>query len=261
MRGPARLRRLQGPRGQARAHGRADPHLAHHRLAPTAGRRSSAVTIAQLDAAWKAGRRAPRRPSRATPCWSRWASTRSTSSYEGEGVRPAGLRRRRRRGDRRGLGGDVHRADPRPGDRARARAATSARCPPEWHRTAEVLKARPGAASPRRSPRTRRASSRSSTAPRRSPATPAPRSAPSTPSASRATRSSACPTFDDEDCIACEQCVAVCPGLAITLVDFRKGPRRGRGHDPLRVPATRSRRATRSRCSTRGAGARATSRS
>jgi len=27
---------------------------------------------------------------------------------------------------------------------------------------------------------------------------------------------------DDEDCIGCGQCVAVCPGLAITLVDYRK---------------------------------------
>ncbi len=28
--------------------------------------------------------------------------------------------------------------------------------------------------------------------------------------------------FDEKNCIACERCVAVCPGLAITLVDFRK---------------------------------------
>ena len=30
------------------------------------------------------------------------------------------------------------------------------------------------------------------------------------------------PTFNEKDCIACEQCVAVCPGLAITLVDYRR---------------------------------------
>lgn len=30
-----------------------------------------------------------------------------------------------------------------------------------------------------------------------------------------------CPT-DGKNCIACERCVAICPGLAITLVDFRK---------------------------------------
>jgi bacterioferritin-associated ferredoxin len=31
------------------------------------------------------------------------------------------------------------------------------------------------------------------------------------------------PTFNEKDCIACEQCVAVCPGLAITLLDYRRG--------------------------------------
>lgn len=29
---------------------------------------------------------------------------------------------------------------------------------------------------------------------------------------------------DDKTCIACERCVAICPGLAITVVDFRKDP-------------------------------------
>ncbi|MCB2202988.1 FAD-dependent oxidoreductase [bacterium] len=28
--------------------------------------------------------------------------------------------------------------------------------------------------------------------------------------------------LDDKNCIACERCVAICPGLAITLVDFRR---------------------------------------
>ncbi len=32
-----------------------------------------------------------------------------------------------------------------------------------------------------------------------------------------------CP-IDEEICVGCERCVAVCPGLAITLVDFRKDP-------------------------------------
>lgn len=31
-------------------------------------------------------------------------------------------------------------------------------------------------------------------------------------------------TYDDKNCIACERCVAICPGLAITLVDFRSDP-------------------------------------
>ena len=32
-------------------------------------------------------------------------------------------------------------------------------------------------------------------------------------------------SFDGKNCIACERCVAICPGLAITLVDFRKDPK------------------------------------
>lgn len=32
-----------------------------------------------------------------------------------------------------------------------------------------------------------------------------------------------CPE-DPKDCIACERCVAICPGLAVTLVDFRQDP-------------------------------------
>ncbi len=31
-------------------------------------------------------------------------------------------------------------------------------------------------------------------------------------------------SLDGKNCIACERCVAICPGLAITLVDFRKDP-------------------------------------
>jgi NADPH-dependent 2,4-dienoyl-CoA reductase/sulfur reductase-like enzyme/Fe-S-cluster-containing hydrogenase component 2 len=30
--------------------------------------------------------------------------------------------------------------------------------------------------------------------------------------------------YDGKNCIGCERCVAICPGLAITLVDFRKNP-------------------------------------
>lgn len=40
-----------------------------------------------------------------------------------------------------------------------------------------------------------------------------------------------CPT-DDKNCIACERCVAICPGLAITLVDFRKDPQ----HPTVSIP-------------------------
>ncbi len=40
-----------------------------------------------------------------------------------------------------------------------------------------------------------------------------------------------CP-IDEKNCIACERCVAICPGLAITLVDFRKDPQ----HPIISIP-------------------------
>ncbi len=39
--------------------------------------------------------------------------------------------------------------------------------------------------------------------------------------------------LDGKNCIACERCVAICPGLAITLVDFRKDPERPTVSIPL----------------------------
>lgn len=38
---------------------------------------------------------------------------------------------------------------------------------------------------------------------------------------------------DDKNCIACERCVAICPGLAITLVDFRIDPEQALVSIPL----------------------------
>jgi NADPH-dependent 2,4-dienoyl-CoA reductase/sulfur reductase-like enzyme/Fe-S-cluster-containing hydrogenase component 2 len=43
-------------------------------------------------------------------------------------------------------------------------------------------------------------------------------------------------TLDGKNCIACERCVAVCPGLAITLVDFRKDPQHPTVSIPLEFP-------------------------
>jgi NADPH-dependent 2,4-dienoyl-CoA reductase/sulfur reductase-like enzyme/ferredoxin len=43
-------------------------------------------------------------------------------------------------------------------------------------------------------------------------------------------------TLDGQNCIACERCVAVCPGLAITLVDFRKDPQSPTVSIPLEFP-------------------------
>jgi NADPH-dependent 2,4-dienoyl-CoA reductase/sulfur reductase-like enzyme/ferredoxin len=39
--------------------------------------------------------------------------------------------------------------------------------------------------------------------------------------------------LDEKNCIACERCVAICPGLAVTLVDFRQDPERPTVSIPL----------------------------
>ena len=42
-------------------------------------------------------------------------------------------------------------------------------------------------------------------------------------------------TLGDESCAGCERCVTFCPGLAITLVDFRKEPDSPTVSIPLRI--------------------------
>jgi len=48
-------------------------------------------------------------------------------------------------------------------------------------------------------------------------------------------------SLDGKNCIACERCVAICPGLAITLVDFRKDPFNPIVSIPLEFPQDRVR--------------------
>ena len=43
-------------------------------------------------------------------------------------------------------------------------------------------------------------------------------------------------SLDGKKCIACERCVAICPGLAITLVDFREDPQHPIVSIPLEFP-------------------------
>jgi sarcosine oxidase, subunit alpha len=113
------------------------------------GRRGRVRHDRAVDAAFRRSP-APSAPSRATPCSSRSASTRSTSSPRKAQEFGMPCSRRRRGGDRRGVGRDVLRQDPRPRDRARA-GRDVGEVPAEWHRTAEVLKSKP-ARSPERPP-------------------------------------------------------------------------------------------------------------
>ncbi|HCF61232.1 MAG TPA: sulfurtransferase [Myxococcales bacterium] len=93
--------------------------------------------------------------------------------------------------------------------------------PAEWSRTAEVLKSRPGAVITEEIPEKNEGVY---------PVIHCSQEIPCNPCTSVCAKGSiriegddilGLPTFDGE-CIGCEKCVAICPGLAITLVDWRK---------------------------------------
>lgn len=95
--------------------------------------------------------------------------------------------------------------------------------PPEWHRTAEVLKSRPGATTARDIPDEMAGVFPVFHCEQEIPCNPCTSVCPKEAIHIEGEGLMGRPVYDtDEDCIACEQCVAVCPGLAITLVDFRK---------------------------------------
>jgi sarcosine oxidase, subunit alpha len=97
--------------------------------------------------------------------------------------------------------------------------------PPEWHKTAEVLKARPGMTIAEDIPEGDLGAF---------PVFHCAQEIPCNPCTSVCSKHAiriegddvmGLPEFVGNDCDACEKCVAICPGLAMTLVDFRKDPR------------------------------------
>ena len=94
--------------------------------------------------------------------------------------------------------------------------------PPEWHRTAEVLKSRPGATITEEIPETERGVFPVFHCSQEIPCNPCTSICPQGSILIEGGDILGVPTFNEKDCIACEQCVAVCPGLAITLVDYRR---------------------------------------
>ncbi len=94
--------------------------------------------------------------------------------------------------------------------------------PPEWHRTAEVLKSRPGATITEEIPEDEKGVFPIFHCSQEIPCNPCTSICPKGAIQIEGNDILGLPMFNEEDCIACEQCVAVCPGLAITLVDFRK---------------------------------------
>jgi NADPH-dependent 2,4-dienoyl-CoA reductase/sulfur reductase-like enzyme/Fe-S-cluster-containing hydrogenase component 2/bacterioferritin-associated ferredoxin len=94
--------------------------------------------------------------------------------------------------------------------------------PPEWHRTAEVLKSRPGATITEEIPADEQGVYPVFHCSQEIPCNPCTSICPQGSIVIEGTDILGLPTFNEKDCIACEQCVAVCPGLAITLVDYRR---------------------------------------
>jgi sarcosine oxidase, subunit alpha len=94
--------------------------------------------------------------------------------------------------------------------------------PPEWHRTADVLKSRPGLTLTEDLP-----DSKSGVFPifhcaQEIPCNPCTSICPNHAIVIEGDDVMGLPVFVGELCDGCEKCVAICPGLAITLVDYRK---------------------------------------
>ncbi|BDU77407.1 FAD-dependent oxidoreductase [Mesoterricola sediminis] len=105
---------------------------------------------------------------------------------------------------------------------AKALGRDAGEVPQEWHRTAEVLKSRPGATITEEIPEEERGVYPVFHCSQEIPCNPCTSICPQGSIQIEGGDILGVPTFNEADCIACEQCVAVCPGLAITLVDFRK---------------------------------------
>jgi len=95
--------------------------------------------------------------------------------------------------------------------------------PPEWHRTAEVLKSRPGAVVTEDIPETEEGVLPVLHCAQEIPCNPCISVCPQGCIVIEGEDIRGLPEYVGEGCTGCVQCVAVCPGLAITLVDYRQG--------------------------------------
>ena len=93
--------------------------------------------------------------------------------------------------------------------------------PPEWYRTAEVLKSRPGAVVTEDIPEAEEGVFPVLHCAQEIPCNPCTSICPQDCIVMEGDDIRALPEYVGEGCIGCERCVAICPGLAITLVDYR----------------------------------------
>jgi NADPH-dependent 2,4-dienoyl-CoA reductase/sulfur reductase-like enzyme/Fe-S-cluster-containing hydrogenase component 2/bacterioferritin-associated ferredoxin len=93
--------------------------------------------------------------------------------------------------------------------------------PPEWHRTAEVLKSKPGAVVTEDIPDTEEGIFPVLHCAQEIPCNPCTSVCPQGCITIQESDIRGLPEYTGEDCLGCEKCVAICPGLAITLVDYR----------------------------------------
>jgi len=93
--------------------------------------------------------------------------------------------------------------------------------PPEWHRTAEILKSRPGAVVTEDIPEGEDSVMPVLHCAQEIPCNPCTSVCPQGSIVIERDDIRGLPEYVGEGCIGCEKCVAVCPGLAITLVDYR----------------------------------------
>jgi Fe-S-cluster-containing hydrogenase component 2/bacterioferritin-associated ferredoxin len=94
--------------------------------------------------------------------------------------------------------------------------------PPEWHRTAEVLKSRPGTTVAEELPEARTGVFPVFHCAQEIPCNPCASICPNHSIRIEGDDVLGLPVFVGDECDGCEKCVAICPGLAITLLDFRK---------------------------------------
>jgi thioredoxin reductase/Fe-S-cluster-containing hydrogenase component 2/bacterioferritin-associated ferredoxin len=95
--------------------------------------------------------------------------------------------------------------------------------PPEWHRTAEILKSRPGAVVTEDIPEAEEGVFPVLHCAQEIPCNPCTSVCPQGCITIEADDIRGLPEYVGDECIGCEQCVAICPGLAITLVDYSNG--------------------------------------